>query len=109
MIEEEERLEDSFVAMVDQLEAGNLPAATSVDYQTADRALNMAYGEVMKADAAEIGTVKKADIRTAERAWIRYRDEWVRFARSRSPAVMPEAIKTWLTQQRTKQLRGEDR
>jgi uncharacterized protein YecT (DUF1311 family) len=53
--------------------------------------------------------VKKAAIRTAERAWIRYRDEWVRFARSRYPAVMPEVITTWLTQQRTKQLRGEDR
>ncbi len=108
VIEEEESLEDGLVALVDKLEAGSLPAATRADYQAADARLNAAYGNALKAGAIELGTVKTADIKKAERAWLRYRDEWVRFARAKYPALAPEAILTWLTRQRTSQLTGED-
>lgn len=105
-IEEEERLEDDFLGFVEQLEAGTAPVATRGDYRAADKALNAAYGLVTRADA-EFGTVTVADIKKTERAWIRYRDQWVRFARTRYPAATPDTIKTWLTRQRTKQLTGE--
>lgn len=107
-VEEEERLEDGFVSLMDMLEAKKLPAATAGNYQAADKALNAAYADVMKAGADDLGTVTKADIKKAERAWIQYRDEWVRFARAKDPAASPEAIKTWLTRERTKQLAGAD-
>jgi hypothetical protein len=107
IVEEEERLEGGLVAVVDRLEAKKLPVATAADYQAADKELNAAYAAVMKSDAGG-GTVTKADIKKAERAWLRYRDEWVRFAHVKYPAVSPEAIKTWLTRQRVTQLVGSD-
>jgi uncharacterized protein YecT (DUF1311 family) len=108
-IAEEEHLEDGLVALVEKLEAAKLPAATPDDLQVADKALNAAYGDIMKADPQDqLGTVTKDDIKKAERAWINYRDEWVRFARAKYPAVRPETIKTWLTRERTDQLTGKD-
>jgi hypothetical protein len=107
-IEEEERLEKGLIALVDKLEAGKLPAGTPADFQIADKALNAAYGDVMQSSPDDLGTVKTDDIKKAERAWIKYRDEWVRFARGKYPSVSPESLKTWLTRERTAQLTGED-
>jgi len=104
-IEEEERLEKGLAQLLDRLDAGKLPPA---DYQAADKALNAAYRDVMKAAPDSMGTVTTDDVKKAERAWISYRDEWVRFAQARYPAVRPEAIRTWLTRQRTDQLTGND-
>jgi hypothetical protein len=40
--------------------------------------------------------------RTAERAWISYRDLWLDFARLRYPALSPDQVKIMLTGQRIK-------
>jgi len=107
-IEERERLEKRLVALVDALESGKLPAATTPDFRAADQALNAAYAGVMASSAEDLGTVTKPDVKKAERAWLHYRDEWTRFARDKYPAVSPDAVKTWLTRERTAQLTGAD-
>jgi uncharacterized protein YecT (DUF1311 family) len=107
-IHEEEHLEKGLLTLVDKLEAGKLVATTPAEFQAADRALNAAYGDLMRSGSEDLGTVTKDDIKKAERAWIRYRDEWVRFGRGKYPAVAPDTIKTWLTRERTDQLTGKD-
>jgi uncharacterized protein YecT (DUF1311 family) len=58
----------------------------------------------MKGKGWSYGTVTRADVRTAERAWIVYRDAWVVFGAVAAPAVSEDAWVTWLTEARTQQL-----
>ena len=102
------RLEEGLDLLAGKLEAGTLPAATPADFQAADGALNAAYRAAMRSDPDQLGTVTTGAIKKAERAWLAYRDEWVRFGHAKYPTVRSEAIKTWLTRERTDQLMGKD-
>ncbi|MDB5948429.1 MAG: hypothetical protein JWR65_284 [Massilia sp.] len=87
-----------------------LPAAEQFDL--ADAELNQAYARVMQSPATEPGhpgrlpnsTVDKQGVRATQRAWLAYRDAWIRFAAQRYPALDQAALKAALTQWRTKQL-----
>jgi uncharacterized protein YecT (DUF1311 family) len=46
------------------------------------------------------GTVTPNGVKLAQRAWLRYRDAWVKFGVVKYPAVSTDSWKTWLTQQR---------
>ena len=49
-------------------------------------------------------TVTAAGVASAEKAWIRYRDAWLAFAKARYPALPLAALATRLTHERTMQL-----
>jgi len=81
-------------------------------FSLADAELNRAYARVMGVAETAPGhpgqlphsSVDKAGVRTAQRAWLAYRDAWVRFAALRYPALDPASLKAALTQWRHKQL-----
>jgi uncharacterized protein YecT (DUF1311 family) len=43
-------------------------------------------------------------VKKTQRAWIKFRDAWVAFAKEKFPSTNPEVWLLWLTQNRTKML-----
>ena len=102
----EEKAEQAVATLLADAEAGRIAPASPADAKTADAALNAAYGALMaRAPAlAKDTTLTAAGIATTERAWLRYRDAWLVFARLRYPALPPDALLARLTRDRTAQL-----
>lgn len=100
-IEQEQALEAEFQGMLVDLEEGGAPSYTAGDYAAADARLNAVYRQVVGAEDPTWGTVTKTGIRTAQRAWLPYRDAWVEFAATAYPSVTPDSIRTRLTRERT--------
>ncbi len=77
----------------------------------ADAELNRIYQAMLAAPSGDANhptrlpssTVEKADVRTAQRLWIAYRDAWVRFAKLRYPALPPATLQAMLTDWRVQQ------
>jgi uncharacterized protein YecT (DUF1311 family) len=108
-IDAEDSLRDDFIAALQSYEAGKLPNGSSQIYRDADARLNSTY--LRKMDDAEkhkteYGAIQPGGIRDAERAWLKYRDGWVEFARLRYPSVPAEAWLTLLTEDRISVLDG---
>jgi uncharacterized protein YecT (DUF1311 family) len=103
-IDAEETLRDDFLAALQSFEAGRYPSGSAQVYRDADARLNSAYRKAM-GDAEEhkkdYGAVQPEGIRDAERAWLKYRDAWVAFAKLRFPSVPSEAWLVLLTNDRT--------
>jgi uncharacterized protein YecT (DUF1311 family) len=108
-IDAEDSLRDDFIAALPWFEAGNLPTGSAQQYQDADARLNLSYRKVMsdaEAHRKDYGAVQPEGIRAAERAWLKYRDAWVAFAKERYPSVPSEAWLVLLTNDRTSVLDG---
>ncbi len=98
-------LNDAFIAALAQFESGKLPSFTSADYAKADAELNASYRDALKAARQSKGTVTVEGIRETERGWLAYLTAWVTFGRQKYPNVAADSWRTWLTQERTTQLR----
>ncbi len=108
-ISAEQSLRDSFLSALQIFEKGSLPNHTSVEAKQADAALNEAYRKAISdAEAAKsnYGAVQPEGIRTAERAWLAYRDAWISFAKLRYPTVSAESWLTLLTKDRIATIQG---
>jgi uncharacterized protein YecT (DUF1311 family) len=108
-IRAEQSLRNSFLAAIQIFEQGNLPSHTASDAQQADTALNETYRKAIndaEANKSNYGAVKPENIRTAERAWLAYRDAWIQFAKLRYPAVSAESWLTLLTKDRIATIQG---
>lgn len=88
-----------------QAEIGQLAAQPPERARAADAALNATW-KALKAtpDPNTPNAVTLADILTAQRAWLKYRDAWVAFGKLRHPEVPAESWITTLTEQRDAQL-----
>jgi uncharacterized protein YecT (DUF1311 family) len=107
-IEEEADLNDGFVAALERFEKGQLPRFTSSDFSKADAELNSVYSKIQsdpKNNINEFSTVTPEGVKRAQRAWLRYREAWVKFGQLKYPSVSPEGWRTWLTQERIKMLK----
>ncbi len=108
-IDAEQSLRDDFLAALQSFEKGDLPKGITNDAHEADQRLNAAYGKVMQ-DAeihkADYGAVQPEGIRNAERAWLKYRDAWLAFAKLRYPDVDSDSWLALLTTDRTSVLDG---
>ena len=101
-IGERQGQEAEFLDLLQGLEKGAVPASTAQQSDEADARMNAAYQRIQHAtDITSWGTVTKDGIRTAQRAWLRYRDAWIAFARVRYPAIGPESLRAALTEKRT--------
>ena len=102
----EEKAEGGFAKLLADAEAGRIAPASAADARAADAALNAAYRALMaKAPAlAKDTTLTAAGLATTERAWLRYRDAWLAFAKLRYPALAPDALLARLTRERAAQL-----
>ncbi|MES2742251.1 MAG: lysozyme inhibitor LprI family protein [Pseudomonadota bacterium] len=102
-----------FIADLRTAEKGKAPGFSEAGFMQLDKQLNVLYQKIMErppagqgqADSDAIfGTVNKDGVRSVQRAWLAYRDAWVRFGALRYPAVKPWAWKARLTERRIKQL-----
>lgn len=104
LLGEQGRLRDEFAADLKSILTGGAPrvAATATD---ADKRLNDAYKKLQGVPATDfnqaMGTIRQAGIKTAQRAWIKYRDAWVALAKVARPDLPSDAILAWLTERRT--------
>jgi hypothetical protein len=98
----EERLAAELLADVQALEAGRAPAGGPAGFAGADAALNAAYRKELAAVVPDSGpgAPTREGIRTAERAWLAYRDAFLAFAALRYPNVSRDSLAAWLTRQR---------
>lgn len=109
---------DAFAATLAKLEKGDFPPATAADTQTADSTLNGVYRKIMairlsadqvsgyqSADSLPSTTVTHKGIRTAERAWLAYRDAWLAFAARHAPSIGRARLAAYLTAERTADLK----
>lgn len=104
-IAEETAQRNAFLNTIKTLESGLLPKGA--DLRSADAALNQMYVKVMSPrHLLDHGTVTQAGIRATQRKWLRYRDAWVAFAKLRYPGTAPDVWMTWLSEQRTEQLKA---
>ena len=94
------------MALLESIAAGKLVAASSDDAKAADAALNEKYAELMRKAPAlfKDTTLSKTEVASTERAWLRYRDAWLAFAKVKFPALSPDALLARLTRDRTAQL-----
>lgn len=106
--EEEDTVKDAFLKRLGQLTSGRWPLATPAEARAADAGMNAAYRKTLAAAAGKdnLTTIKPDDIRKAQRAWLAWRDAYVRFARAAAPGVSAEAVLAELTGDRTAQLDG---
>ena len=108
-IDSEDTLRDDFLATLRSFEVGKFPSGSVVLYHDADSRLNSAYRKAItdaEAHKSDYGAVQPEGIRSAERAWLKYRDAWVAFARQRYPSVPEEAWLVLLSNDRTSVLDG---
>lgn len=105
----EEALRDEFVGMIERLDSGREPIASRAQFQAADHALNEAYRQRLRGEFGPgPGAVTREGIRAAQRAWLGYRDAFLRFAAVKYPRVSRDSLATWLTRQRTALLTREE-
>jgi len=106
----EEEAREQFVEMLRLLSNGSAPLFTSAQHRAADAELNAVYRKALSEAEVEAGggAVSRAGIRDAQRAWLRYRDAFLAFARVKWPRVAPDSLATWLTIERTKMLSGAE-
>ena len=102
----EEKQEQAFSALLAMIAAGKLPPASADDAKAADAALNARYDDLMRKAPTlfKDTTLSKTEVASTERAWLRYRDAWLAFAKVKFPALSPDALLTRLTRDRTAQL-----
>ena len=76
----EEKQDKSFAGLLADVDAGKLAPASPADRAAADAALNMKYRDVIRRAPSLFAdsTVSTAGVASAEKAWIRYRDAWLR-------------------------------
>ena len=92
-------LRNGFVAAVERSEKGQFPSFPMAEFKKADEELNAVYSRIQSAKpgSAEMGTVTPQGIRTAQRAWLLFREAWVKFGLTQYPGVKPESWRAWLT------------
>jgi uncharacterized protein YecT (DUF1311 family) len=108
-IDAQQSLREDFLAALESFEAGEFPTGSAGAFREADARLNSVYRKVMSnasTHKSEYGAVQPEGIRNAERAWLKYRDAWVGFAKLRYPAVSTDVWLALLTKDRTSILDG---
>lgn len=109
--------QESFLTNLQTFEAGRVPRAA--DSRLVEAHLNAIYRRVLANPdlkplpntgedviMTDDGTITADGIRVDQRLWLAYRDAWVGFAKLLKPNVAATDIESWLTRQRTAELRG---
>ncbi len=103
--DEKERERDAFAELVARAEAGRVVAGAPAQARAQDERLNATWARLKAApDDTDPAAVTMAGILAAQRAWLKYRDAWVRFAALRYPALPAPTWVALLTAQRDQEL-----
>ncbi len=98
---------DDFAAMLARLQKGAPPRLGAAQLAAAQRRMDAALRTLLAMkpdDTGPMGTVTADGIRTAQRAWLAYRDAWVAFAAAAYPAWDPDGAAAWVTMKRADML-----
>ena len=106
VIEEQDAVHDQFVIDLDRLLSGKWPVASATAARDADTHLNASYRKTLAwaGSRDNMSTIHPDAIRKAQRAWLVYRDAFVRFAAAAAPSTSRDALLARLTDLRNAQL-----
>jgi uncharacterized protein YecT (DUF1311 family) len=108
-IRAEQSLRDSFLAAVRSFEKGELLRQSPAQAGPTGAELDRVYGKAVEdAEAARSNpdAVLAEDLRTAQEAWLKYRDAWITLAKLRYPSVDQDALLALLARGRIATLQG---
>jgi uncharacterized protein YecT (DUF1311 family) len=109
-IRAEESLRESFLAAVRAFEKGDFPGPSTGNAEQTGGELERAYhSAVDEADAAisNPDALLAEDLRTAQHAWLKYRDAWLAFAKLRYPSLSADSLLTLLNKDRIATIQGK--
>lgn len=93
-----------FLKALEDLERGAIPQYSARQFKDADSKLNSVYQRIQKKPELEYGSVTREGVKTVQRAWIKYRDAWIKFCSKKYPGMSAERISAHLTLKRVKEL-----
>lgn len=105
----EDRLQQvDFIESLEKLEKNQAPRYTEQQLQTEDAQLNRLYRKLRseKPEESSGGYISFRGIQTTQKAWLRYRDAWVEFAKLKYPSYPAGSIGAWFTKKRNHMLRS---
>lgn len=110
VIMEKDKVSDQFLLDLRRLKAGKWPVLSGVDARAADAQLNASYRKLLAAIVTpdDYPQPHRKDVRDAQRAWLVYRDAYVRFAAMATPVMPADAIVARLTRLRLAQIEHSD-
>lgn len=103
-IEETAALRDDFIASLNVLSHGHYPVYTANQAAQMDQQLNKIYKEIEKNNDFSVGTVSRLDVKKTQLSWLKYRDAWMTFVKTKYPQVDTNSWETELTKKRIKML-----
>lgn len=98
---------DQFAADVLEAEAGKAPRFSEAEFDSLEQQMNATYRQFMQnrpASTSYLGTIRKAGVEKAQRAWLAYRDAMELYGSIRHPQVPGSGWRAQLTARRLKQL-----
>ncbi len=98
-------MEREFIAKLQQLQKGELPAFSAGDARKAQTELEETYAATQKDPNRRWGTATVEGVRNTQQLWLPYRDAWVKFGKTKYPNVSADSWRTWITQERIAMLR----
>jgi uncharacterized protein YecT (DUF1311 family) len=108
-------VERSWLAALSAIQTGSPPCSTvsASAFARLDTELNRQYREELKGTYMDVDAGDKLKpitpfVRTADRAWLKYRDAWVTFGQLRWPAVPADQWRAWQTKEWTDLLTLEE-
>ena len=106
VIEEQDAVRDQFARDLERLLTGKWLVASGTAARDADAHLNASYRKTMAWAGSNdnMSTIHPDAIRKAQRAWLIYRDAFIRFAAVAFPRVGRDAVLAYLTNLRNAQL-----
>jgi len=106
VIAEQDHVRDQFLKDLERLISNRWPVATPTDAKSTDTLLNASYRKALAWAAGKdnSSTIKGEAIRKTQRAWLIYRDAYVRFAAATAPQISADAVRARLSRLRTAQL-----
>ena len=103
----EQGLRDQFAEMLQRLSNGRAPRFTTGQFGTEDLQLNQAYRARLEDERQyDAPGISVASLQNAQRAWLRYRDAFIAFARVKYPAVARDSLAAWITRNRSEIIPG---
>lgn len=96
LIEEEEKLQKQFQEKIERFEKNGSPTGFAENEKYLQSLLHAIQARDPK------GTVKYAGVAAAQNEWLKFRDEWIKFAAARYPKVSKDLLIKELTEDRVK-------
>ena len=103
-LQEEGALRDDLVTALKDLDQGKFPLHTADQAAQVDHQLNQIFQQIEKDSHFAMGTIDRQGIKKTQLEWLKYRDAWIAFGKTRYPQVSPDSWKAWLTQKRLEML-----